>query len=59
MSVGYRADGTVQWMNEYSEDENGNFATQMSDFDENEELLKIVKRTSTKNGYKEEIIFEK
>lgn len=59
MSVGYRADGTVQWMNEYSEDENGNFVTQMSDFDENEELLKVVKRTSTKNGYKEEIIFEK
>ena len=25
ISVGYRADGTISWMNEYSEDENGNF----------------------------------
>lgn len=59
MSVGYRADGTVQWVNEYSKDENGNFVTNMSEFDENEELVKLVKRTNTKNGYKEEIIFEK
>lgn len=59
ISVGYRADGTARWMNEYSEDADGNFVTQTSEYSENEELLKITRRTSTKNGFREEILFEK
>ena len=59
VSVGYRADGTARWMNEYSEDADGNFVTQTSEYSENEELLKITRRTSTKNGFREEILFEK
>lgn len=59
ISVGYRADGTARWMNEYGKDENGNFVTQTSEYSENEELLKITRRTSTKNGFREEILFEK
>ena len=59
VSVGYRADGTISWMNEYGEDENGNFVTQTSEFNENEELLKVVRKTSVPNGLREEILFEK
>lgn len=59
ISVGYRADGTISWMNEYGEDENGNFVTQTSEFNENEELLKVVRKTSIPNGFREEILFEK
>ena len=40
-------------------DENGNFVTQTSEFNENEELLKVVRKTSVPNGFREEILFEK
>ena len=59
MSAGHRADGTIRWINEYGKDEDGNFVTVMSEYDENEELLKMVKKTSVKNGFREEILFEK
>jgi len=59
MAIGYRADGTAEWMNEYGEDENGNFTILSSYFNENEEVIKIVRKTSIQNGHREEVLFEK
>ncbi|MBQ7904092.1 MAG: hypothetical protein IJ362_10220 [Oscillospiraceae bacterium] len=59
MSICYRPDGTAQWMQEYGDNEEGRFTTRTSYFDENEEVIKIVLKTSTANGYKEEILFDR
>ena len=59
MHIYHRADDTVSCMQEYGEDANGSSVTQTSYFDENENLLKVVRKTAIPNGYREEILFEK
>lgn len=55
----HRADDTIYLMHEYTEDENGRFVTISTYYDENEEIEKIVERTNTANGYKDEILFDR
>ena len=55
----YRADDTIESLVEYSKDANGKHVSLFTYYDENEEMIKQVRKTETANGYKEEILFEK
>ncbi|MBQ6868116.1 MAG: hypothetical protein IJO16_05565 [Clostridia bacterium] len=55
----YRPDNTLRLMQEFGYNENNEFVTTETEFDENEEVVKITASTTTKTGIKEEVLFER
>lgn len=55
----YRPDNTLRLMQEFIPEDKGEQTTLETEFDENEEVIKITSTKTTKTGIKKEVLFER